>query len=764
MFKVTVTPTVNLPPKRFWLVSLTTNQNLISTPHVITSLRGDPNTPQTVDIDFDIDDTQRRHGGVALKQQLAIVQVFMSQPEADLVYRSPKDEHEVHVSRVLKMRKYPTGSDEVLQVYNCKRFSLAKLYAAGEMTIKCNKRNEDGEYEKESAITIKFKNKSPRVLTDKELKDASEMERRLEIASPTRLTMLEESIGERLTLSSSKRLRKLEKQLKRPIFTESDVRQVQGTSLVPKPKGRPRRGNLVSFRTVAYLPKTKDQMTITNILKDYRDKAAKVAQQYFMPPPIVIKRPASRLKELDIIDMIFFDMNYFNENPVVCCVMDMGADTNELFWLNLLRATKRLEKLGKVKFDPDIGWVHMLSMLNAVGETYVLEQIDVYCEGWFSRSIDCDEAFQIVQLFQMFMRAVFKDNELTRLQKNASQYYPFCAFWYATTASAGDNVRANQGGKRDKSTQKPLVHFDTFKKEDGVFEVSNGDPIGHLSALFIKRDFFDKQVMDKTSLEPTNDNACILVGEGTSLMASKLDSEVPRTSHYMYADRLAQRSATSHKFYTRLMGIFTPVMLDKGLHAFLCYSKNAQILESGRCEIGMGINDLILHPHALGVVPYPKLEPDFIRICTVLADARTYCPDFLFEQTTDNAFVTGLKPIKTFCTTEDSDERYKEAVGILHDLFDKPASDRPKPVDRPPKFDDITLMNTSQPKMFGRGSLEEKNGNIVHKVFTVDDILHSEDALREMAREFLADFRIKQIDRCDIIQETTVMFVEFEHI
>ncbi len=739
-YTVTVTPNpeVKLPKSRRWLASFTTNQTLDSTAHVIANAPGEPMQPREVELNFAIK-RPRRHDGVPKDWRIVIIEVFVSEPEKDFGDSS-------HATETGPLgRQFAQGADEVMPMYFGKRFPLLQLESNAETVIQCRPRNELKEYSETIGFTITISNKTPRRLSANEDSLRKHITDFLSIMSPSRAEMIETSLGKKLSLKEWRSLRRLEAKTGSLAVVRSQVNT----------------GHSVRFRPINLPPKSKEQYESLNLLTDYRQSAAVSAQKRFYPPNITVvnpdaSNPRERRKKLDMIDMLFYDMNYFHENPIVCCMMDMGANTNEAFWLNMLRIAKKFAELGGVEFDPKTGWVHMLTLINAAGQTYVLETTDIYCEGWFSRSVDCDESFQSVQLFQMFLRAELKDPELRQLQKHANGYYPFCAFWYATTPAANDEKTSND-------SEDTIRHPQMFK--DGS-EMSEGDPVGHMSALFIKREFFERMLDPNEGRNLTGDDN-ILVGEGTSLMAPKLNAHPPQAKYYLYADKLAQRSASSHKFYTRLMGLFSPAFLDdNGMHSFLCYSKTVRPDSFGRHELGVPTRDLLDRPWSLGVFPYPSMDDEMLSLCRLLADARAYCPDFLFEVDSGNRYCTGLAPKKTFVSTDDCEGRFAVAEKKLRELFAAPVV---QPVKRPSTEVPIETRNEFQPSVFvstgepTRQKPQGTNSTKVSKVFTVDDLLYSGDALREI-RKVMRGFRIEKIERAALMQLIEVLFVDFEKI
>jgi len=394
--------------------------------------------------------------------------------------------------------------------------------------------------------------------------------------------------------------------------------------------------------------------------------------------------------------------------------------------------------------------VHLLTLVNAAGMCYALELIDIYREVWYTRSGDCDESFQAVQLHQIFTRTKFTNHELIKLQSYAMQYYPFCAFWYATTPSANDKSQAEGGGILSANPT-----------------VSDGEPIGHMSAMFIKKAFFDGMMSSEAQPPPEEDDS-ILLGEGTSLMAPKLGQTVPVAKYYTYADKLSQRSVTSHMFYTRLMGLYTPVFLEdvsngmRGIHSFLCFSDKAAKLGDGRAEIGIHAAELIKHPEHLKLFAYPRLDRAMVDLCYKLADGRTFCPNLLFEKDIGCKYFTGLAPVAGCLTTnEDADARFDIAVGNLKRVFKL----RPNAITRTFTTEPLDPSNPHQPKIFAKqiptsDPGKPKNLTFPCAAFTVDDLIFSGDAIVEISN-VMKDFDILEIRRVALIKMMELVIVTF---
>jgi hypothetical protein len=747
--KVIVTPLIQFPPRRRWFVTLMTNQNLDTVPNQIESKIGDPNTPLTKMLDFHTNETTRRHNAVDPSNAMLIINVDVSAPEQEMAEDN-------------QIRQYAEDADEYFQVYFCTCMSLERLKYHKKITIYCRPRDAEKNYSRVPGLRIDITNTNPiHVMPEKVRENCKRVEMLYEHYSAPLAASIETSAGKKLEKKDWKALRRYEEQ--------SGKRVVPGAAVLANPwlgfNGKDgdtthtiqikmditlSTGNRDQVddikdqakpRTVALPPGNSFQFDVLGMLREYRDSAALNAQLAFVPPNIIVYKPNEEPEPLQEIDMIFYDVNYFHEKPIVCCMLDMGARTNEEFWLNMLWTAEQFMARAGMTFDINSGWVYLLTLFNSAGMSYVLEPTDVFREGWYTRSGDCDEAFQSVQLFQIFTRntTLFKDPRLIQLQKIARQYYPFCAFWYATTPSAN-----NEGYKY------AIKHK---RRARGKPEECDSYPVGHMSALFIKIHRFNQ--MEKNAPAEIVSKYDILIGEGTSTYAPVLDAETPSTTnHYIYADKLAQRSVSSHRFYTRLMAIFTPVLLDStGLHAFQCYTRGCDVDRLNRRELGVSITDLVQDTGCLGLLPYPALSKQMISLCYILADTRTYCPNFLFKKDGSGRYASGYAPADGCISSNvNEDDRFQLAETKLRKLFQNYGGVI-KHKESPVRY------GVFQPPIY-LPSTQEPPKKRIYKVFTVDDILFSRDAINDVA-SVLKGCSIAKIDRVALIKMTEIMLVEF---
>lgn len=319
--------------------------------------------------------------------------------------------------------------------------------------------------------------------------------------------------------------------------------------------------------------------------------------------------------------IIYYDLNPFKAKPIISSLLIDKESSNELFWLHLLTITKELYALHEVKWNPEVSWVLMFSMKNALVDTYILEdKKDIYLESWFCRCSDCDEAIMIYTLVRLFLKCTFENEELGEYQLFLSENYEL----FLT------NV---------------IVHL------------KNKEDIWHWICTLIPKDYFySHNISSRTKV--TKKGLPILIMEPTELDHPKVgDEDVDIDNPVMKSDRRIHTIRLDSSFYQEIVSLYTHSFLDKKrIHAFYC----SMIKPKDKIYHRIPFKDFIQQNSNVLFERFPLLSLEFIKFAKMCAESRIPVPDFKINEYGSHK--------RIFKTTEDVDLKIRTVENSINEI------------------------------------------------------------------------------------------------
>jgi len=380
-------------------------------------------------------------------------------------------------------------------------------------------------------------------------------------------------------------------------------------------------------------------------------------------------------KRHETCHIIYYDLNAFKDMPVISALfMDPRFErSNEKFWLKILKICKELctNVQGDIKFDYKESWVNMLTLIPCLSHNYILENVDVYMESWFTRLLDCeDSGIMIIQLYKLFINGTYKNEELQKLQYWAKKYIHGFQFWYVRSPSAS-TILSNEGY--------------------GV-KAGNEGPIGHFFAKFISKYYFIKhcirndkdfpeyilnKMMEEVKEEDKNLNN--LFAEGTAFIYPSL-KRLGYQVRVPIGNERNMKFLENSNFYVKENSMYTTYLLDKfGINqiAFYCGIKNKNGYEYGipfkhtLAHQRINKSEIIKYSSQweyftkldkqIVFIPFPLMTNEFIKYAKECANSRMYLPNFL---------ILGNSKFKScFVSTEKIDKKQIEIEKFLNNSF-----------------------------------------------------------------------------------------------
>jgi len=343
--------------------------------------------------------------------------------------------------------------------------------------------------------------------------------------------------------------------------------------------------------------------------------------------------------------VIYFDLNVFKDMPIISSILMDNEKSNEGYWLNQYTICKKIYRYYGLNWNIIESWVSMVTSINTLSHTYVLEEKDIYMEAWFFRFLDCEEVCMAHQLYSLFIKCKCTNPELKKMQFWAKKYIACTAFWYVANPSA--NMKTSF-----------LISNKNIVEKDPV------NPVGHFSTLFIPRFYFHKHCSQKFNprvYDIGNENdkdLFILFGEGTAFLYPSL-RKYKKINSFFEEERTIKFLKDS-SFYTHLNTFYTTDFLDDRIIGFFCGIKKKKIdPKRYKGDHNFNLKYRIPFKHLLAhqtgdhvndsrivFVPFPKVSDTFLKYAYDCADQRMYIPDFIFKNGKHEKCFESVKNIK----------------------------------------------------------------------------------------------------------------------